>query len=343
MTSPMPVYGLVAKTADVAADKASVTFELRPEARFADGTPLTAEDVCDSFRLLSTEGHERIRITIRDVKSCAVLTPSSVRYDFTGENTRDLPLLVAQLPIFSKAYYATHDFTKTTLEPPLGSGPYKIGSFRQGQSVTLRHGARTIGARTCRSTAATTISTRSATNISAIPRRASKRCKAGMLDLKEDFSSKSWATAYAGLPAIKDGRLIKEELPDETPSGAQGFFINLRREKFHDIRVRKALDLAFDFEWTNNNLFYGLYQRTSSIFEGADLKAEGNARRRQSSKFLEPLRSELRPEVFGEVYQPPVTDASGADRKLLREAPACSTRPAGRSKAECGATPRAKR
>ena len=170
----------------------------------------------------------------------------------TGENTRDLPLIVAQLPIFSKAYYAQHDFTKTTLEPPLGSGPYAIGGFKQGQSVTLRAARRTIGARTCRSTAASTISTKSATNISATPRRASKPSRPGLLDLKEDFSSKSWATAYAGLPAIKEGRLIKEELPDETMSGAQGFYINLRREKFHDIRVRKALDLAFDFEWSNS-------------------------------------------------------------------------------------------
>jgi len=132
---PDAVYGLVAKTADLAPDKKSVTFQLRGEARFSDDTKLTGEDVCDSFRLLSTEGHERIRILIRDVEKCEVLSPYEVRYTFKGENTRDLPLVIAELPIFSKAYYATHDFTKTTLEPPLGSGPYKIRDFKAGQYV----------------------------------------------------------------------------------------------------------------------------------------------------------------------------------------------------------------
>ncbi|HYM98579.1 MAG TPA: ABC transporter substrate-binding protein, partial [Aestuariivirgaceae bacterium] len=132
---PDAMYGLVAQSVDVAADRKSVNFELRPEARFADGTALTAEDVCDTFRLIKTEGHERIRITIHDVKECQVLSPQSIRYNFEGENTRDLPLVVAGLPIFSKAYYQTHEFSKSTLEPPLGSGPYKIGPFRQGQYV----------------------------------------------------------------------------------------------------------------------------------------------------------------------------------------------------------------
>jgi microcin C transport system substrate-binding protein len=315
---PDAMYGLVARTADVAPDKSSVTFELRPEAHFSDGSPLTAEDVCDSFRLLSTEGHERIKITIRDVKACTVVTPTTVRYDFSGENTRDLPLIVAALPIFSKAYYSTHDFTKTTLEPPLGSGPYRIGSFRQGQTVSFVRRPDYWGK--------DLPVNRGQNNFDEIryeyyrdTTAGFEALKAGLLDLKEDFSSKSWATGYEGLPAIKEGRLIKEELPDETMSGAQGFFINLRREKFRDIRVRKALDLAFDFEWSNRNLFYGIYQRTSSFFEGGDLEAEG-APGPAELKFLDPLKSELRPEVFGEVYQPPVTDASGSDRKLLREA-----------------------
>ncbi len=271
---PDALYGLVAKTAGVAPDKSSVEFELRPDARFSDGSALTAEDVCHSFKLLSTEGHERIRITIRDVKSCTVLTPLSLRFDFAGENARDLPLIVAQLPIFSKTYYSTHDFTKTTLEPPLGSGPYAIGSFRQGVNVTYVRREDYWGK--------DLPVNRGKHNFNEVryeyyrDRTASfEALKAGLLDLNEDFSSKSWATAYAGLAAIPEGRLVKEELPDDTMSGAQGFFINLRREKFQDIRVRKALDLAFDFEWSNLNLFYGIYRRTSSIFEGADLEAEG--------------------------------------------------------------------
>jgi microcin C transport system substrate-binding protein len=142
--------------------------------------------------------------------------------------------------------------------------------------------------------------------------------KAGILDLREEFTSRDWATAY-NVGAVKEGRLIKEQLPDETMSGAQGFFINLRREKFQDIRVRQALDLVFDFEWSNANLFYDQYKRTSSVFEGGDLEAEGKPSP-QELELLDQLRSELRPEVFEEVYSPPVSNGSGADRKLLRGA-----------------------
>ena len=134
---PDSLYGLVARTADLADDRKSIVFELREEAKFADGTPLTAEDVCDSLRLLSTKGNERIRITIRDVEACDVLSAHTVRYRFKGDRTRDLPLTVAALPIFSKAYYDKVDFAKSTLDPPLGSGPYKVKSFKPGEYVSL--------------------------------------------------------------------------------------------------------------------------------------------------------------------------------------------------------------
>jgi microcin C transport system substrate-binding protein len=314
---PDAMYGLVAQSIDVAADKMSVTFALRPEAKFADGTALTAEDVCDTFRLIKTEGHERIRITIRDVKSCAVLSPQSMRYDFEGENTRDLPLILSALPIFSKAYYQTHDFTKSTLEPPLGSGPYKIGPYRQGQYVGYPrredYWAKDLPVN------------RGKYNFDEIrfeyfrDRNAElEALKAGILDLREEFTSKSWATEY-NISSVKEGRLIMEELPDETMSGAQGFFINLRREKFQDVRVRQALDLAFDFEWSNTNLFYGLYSRTASVFEGGDLKSSGKPSP-QELELLDQMRAELRPEVFEEVYTPPKSNGTGADRKLLRQA-----------------------
>jgi microcin C transport system substrate-binding protein len=314
---PDAMYGLVAKTADVAADRKSVTFALREEARFADGTPLTAEDVCDSFRLLSTEGHERIRITIRDVEACEVLDPLEVRYRFKGERTRDLPLTVAGLPIFSKAYYAKVDFSKSTLEPPLGSGPYAVKNFQQGQYVTYgrrddywakdrpvnkgRYNFDEVRFEYFRERTA-----------------AFEALKAGKLDLREEFTSREWATAY-NFPALKDGRVKQLELPDETPSGAQGFFINLRRGKFQDIRVRQALNLAFDYEWTNKNLFFGLYKRTASFFELSPLKAEGMPPPDELA-LLEPYRATLRPEVFGEPAVPPVSDGSGQDRKLLRQA-----------------------
>jgi microcin C transport system substrate-binding protein len=315
---PDAVYGLVAKSADLAPDKKSVTFQLREEARFSDGTKLTGEDVCDSFRLISTEGHERLRVLIRDVEKCEVLSPYEVKYTFKGEHTRDLPLLVATvLPVLSKAYYAETDFTKSTLKPPLGSGPYKVGSFKEGQYVSYvrrpDYWAKDLPVNKGR------------WNFDEIRMEYFKdrtavveALKSGVLDLHEEFTSRDWATAY-NVKSVAEGRLIKEVLPDNTPSGAQGFYINLRREKFQDIRVRKALDLAFDFEWMNANLFYGSYERTTSFFENSALMAKGKPSE-QELKILEPFRKDLRPEVFEDAYVPPVSDGSGQDRKLLRQA-----------------------
>ena len=314
---PDAVYGLVARTAEVAADGKSVSFVLRPEAAFADGSALTAEDVCDSFRLLSTLGDERIKITIRDVESCDVIGAHELRYRFKGERTRDLPLAVAALPVLSKAYYAKVDFSKTTLEPPLGSGPYRVKSFKSGQYVAYErrddYWAKDLPVNQGRY------------NFDEVryeyfrERTAGlEALSSGVLDLREEYTSRDWATAYE-FPAVKDGRVKREVLPDETPSGAQGFFFNLRREKFQDIRVRKALNLAFDFEWTNTNLFFGLYKRTASFFELSPLKAEGPPPPDELA-LLEPLRTDLRPEVFEAPPVPVASDGSGQDRKLLREA-----------------------
>jgi len=314
---PDAMYGLVAKTADLAPDKKSVTFQLREEARFSDGSKLTGDDVCDSFRLIKDYGDERIRIAIRDIEKCDVLAPYEVRYSFKGDNTRDLPLSVAALPILSKAYYATHDFTKTSLDPPLGSGPYKIGSFKTGQYVSYVRRPDYWGA--------DLPVNKGRYNFDEVRNEYFKdrtavveALKAGVLDLHEEFTSRDWATAY-NTKSVEEGRLIKEVLPDNTPSGAQGLYFNMRREKFQDVRVRKAFDLAFDFEWMNTNLFYGSYKRTTSFFENSALMAKGKPSP-EELQILEPFRKELRPEVFEDAYLPPVSDGSGQDRKLLRQA-----------------------
>jgi microcin C transport system substrate-binding protein len=315
MDEPDADYGLVARTADLAADRMSIVFELRPEAKFADGTALTSDDVCDSFRLLSTLGHENIRLTIKDVEACDELGPHTVRYRFKSAGIRDLPLSIAELPIFSKAYYARNDFAKTSLDAPLGSGPYKIKSFRAGEYVAYerrsdywakdlpvnrgRHNFDEVRFEYFRERTA---------GLEAL--------KSGVIDLREEYTSRDWATAY-DFPALKEGRVKKTVLPDDTPSGAQGYFFNLRREKFQDIRVRRAFNLAFDFEWTNKNLFYGSYERTASFFEASPLKADGPPTAGELA-VLEPVRAELRPEVFLAPELPPVSDGSGQDRKLLR-------------------------
>lgn len=315
---PDAVYGLVASSADVADDKHSVTFALRPEAKFADGTPLTADDVVFSLDVLKSKGHPSFGIALRDVAKAEALDPHTVKYSFTGDLVRDLPMTIAGLPIFSKAYYTAHDFAASSLDPPLGSGPYKIGEFKPGTFVTFKrrddYWAKDLPVNKGRY------------NFDEVryeyyrDRTAElEALLSGTYDFREEFTSKDWANAYNNVPAIKDGRLLREVLPDESPSGAQGFFINTRRAKFTDKRVRQALDLAFDFEWSNKNLFFGLYKRTNSYFENSDMKAAGPPGAGEL-KLLEPYRAKLPPDVFGEPYTSPVTDGTGADRRNLRQA-----------------------
>lgn len=314
---PDSAYGLVAKSVELADDKMSVTFFMRPEAKFSDGSALTAEDVVFSFDILKTKGHPRYRIALRDVVKAEALDKYTVRYTFKGQLVRDLPLLVSGLPILSKAYYTTHDFTKPSQEAPLGSGPYKLVDFKPNTYATyaLRpdYWAKDLPVN------------RGRNNFKELELRYYNDRTSGLLAFtageyafREEFTSKTWATEY-NFPAIKDGRVIRESLPDHNPSGTQGWFVNTRRAKFKDKRLRRALDYAFDFEWSNKHLFYGLYTRTQSYFENSPMKATGKPGS-DELKLLEPFRSKLPKEVFGEVYTPPVSDASGRDRKLLREA-----------------------
>ena len=314
---PDAVYGLVAKSAEVAPDGKSVTFRLRNEAKFADGSPLTADDVVFTFATLKEKGHPSYRLLLRDVAEVQAPDPASVRYTFTGTQVRDLPLTVAGLPILSKTYYASHDFEQTTLDPPLGSGPYKLGDFKQGTFVSYRRRADYW--------AKDLPVTRGRFNFEEIRYEyyrdrtaALESFKAGAYDLREEFTSRDWATGY-DVPAVRQGRILLLTLPDENPSGAQGFFLNTRRAKLADVRVRKALDYAFDFEWTNKNIFYGLYKRTESFFENSDMKAVGKPSAAELA-LLEPFRAQLPAEVFETPYTAPVSDGSGQDRKLLREA-----------------------
>lgn len=314
---PDAVYSLVAETADVADDKMSVTFKLRPEAKFADGSPLTADDVVFSFETLKAKGHPAFAFPLRDVSAAQAIDPHTVRYTFTGSLVRDLPITVATLPILSKAYYTTHDFEKTSLEAPLGSGPYKVGPFKAGTYVSyLRrddYWGRDLPVN------------RGQNNFDEVRYEYYRdrtleleNLLAGNFDLREEFTSKDWATGYDKQP-VKDGRVLLQTLPDERPSGAQGFFINTRRDKFKDVRVREALGLAFDFEWSNKNLFFGLYTRTASYFENSDMKAEGPPSPEELA-LLEPFREKLPPAVLSSPVSPPVTDGSGNNRKELRQA-----------------------
>lgn len=314
---PDAMYGLVARSADLAADGLSITFKLRPEAKFSDGTPLTSADVIASFNLLKEKGQPGLTLALRDVVKAEAPDAETVVYAFKGTLTRDLPVILAGLPVLSKAYYSTHAFEETSLEPPLGSGPYLMKAFKAGTYVEYKrredYWAKDLPVN------------RGRYNFDEIrfdyyrDRNIElERLKAGDFDVREEFSSQAWATKY-DMPAIKEGHLIRASLPDENPSGAQGFFINTRRDKFKDLRVREALGLCFDFEWSNNKLFYKLYTRTQSFFENSDMKASGKAGA-QEIALLEPFKDKLPPNIYDEPYSPPVTDGSGNNRDNLKKA-----------------------
>jgi microcin C transport system substrate-binding protein len=314
---PDAVYGLIAKTADVAPDRKSVTFKLRPEAKFADGTPVTADDVVNTLKLLKSTGTRPQYYEPLQVVTAEALDPETVRYKFDGDLVRDLPVFIASLPVLSKAFYTANAYDQTSLKPPLGSGPYRLKDYNPGSSITYElrpdYWARDLPVNKGR------------LNFGEIrldyyrdKTIELEQLKSGNFDYREEFSSLAWATQYNIAP-IRDGRMIKELIPDRRPSGAQGYFINTRRDKFKDPRVRAALDLTFDFEWSNKKLFYGLYTRTQSFFENSDMKASGKPSPEELA-LLEPFKDKLAPEVFGEVYTPPVTDGSGNNRDNLKKA-----------------------
>ena len=314
---PDAMYGLVAKSADVAADGMSVTFKLRGEAKFSDGSPLTSADVVNSFTLLKEKGAPAISLALRDVVKAEAPDAETVVYTFQGKLTRDLPIMLAGLPVLSKAYYSARPFEETSLEAPLGSGPYLMKNFKAGTFVEYKRRADYW--------AKDLPVTKGRWNFEEIrydyyrdrtPQL--EAIKSGGLDMREEFTSVDWATSY-NIPAVADGRLIRDTLPDENPSGAQGFFLNTRRDKFKDVRLRRALDYVFDFEWSNKKLFYNLYTRTGSFFENSDMKASGKPGAEELA-LLEPFKDKLPPEVFADAYSPPVTDGSGNNRDNLKKA-----------------------
>jgi microcin C transport system substrate-binding protein len=319
---PDSMYGLIASTAELPEDRAWVAFNMRPEARFHDGTPITAEDVVFTFETLRDKGHPSYRRLLEPVAGATAEGPHRVRFDFVeGAAKRDLAMLVAGLPILSKAYYTENDFTQSTLKKPVGSGPYRIGGFAPGNSVTFERVEDywaedlpvNVGRNNFDEIRFEYFRDRSA---------AFEAFKAGAFLYNEEFTSQFWATAYTpeSFPAVAAGDVVLETLPDNRPAGTQGFFFNLRRPKFQDPRVREAIGLAFDFEWSNERLFYDLYTRTDSFFEGGPMQAEGMPTPGEMA-ILERFADKLPPEVLSEAaYVPPTTDGTGRNRHNLRRA-----------------------
>ncbi|MCW8884149.1 MAG: extracellular solute-binding protein [Motiliproteus sp.] len=310
-------YGLIAESVEMPNDRSWVIFNIRPEARWHDGKPITADDVVFSLDTLKEKGHPRFRFYYAGVEKAEKLGERRVKFFFGGPENRELPLIVGQLPILPKHYWQDRDFSKTTLEPPLGSGAYKISKFEPGRFITYErvkdHWAKDLPIN------------KGQHNFDEIrydyyrdATVALEAFKAGEYDWRYENVSKFWATGYDP-SLVDDGLMIKEEVGNERPTGMQAFIYNLRRPLFQDPRVRQALAYAFDFEWTNKNLFYGQYSRTKSYFSNSEL-ASTDLPQGKELKILEPYRGRIPEEVFTQPYLPPTTEGNGKIRSNLKQA-----------------------
>ena len=314
---PFSEYGLLAKTVQTPADRSWVAFELRPEARWHDGKPITADDVVWSFETLLAKGAPTYRFYYQSVAKVEKTGERSVKFTFKPGTNRELPLIVGQLPVLPKHYWETRNFEATTLEPPLGSGPYKVGKFEAGRflemervpdywgkDIPVNKGRWNFDVQRFEYYRDATV--------------ALEAFKGGNYDFRLEPSAKDWATAYE-IPEVKDGRIVKEAVPNQRPTGMQCFAMNIRRPLFQDRRVREAIGLAFDFEWSNKTLFYGQYSRTESYYENSELASSGLPGPDELA-ILEPLRGKIPDEVFTKAFEAPKTDGSGNNRENLRRA-----------------------
>ena len=318
-------YGLLAESVVVPEDRSWVTFNLNSEARWHDGKPVTPEDVIWTFETLLKKGHPFYRVYYGDVKTVIKTGNRQVTFNFPGSTNRELPLILGQISILPKHYWEGRDFSKTTLEPPLGSGAYKIKNFEAGRNVTYErvkdYWAKDLPVKKGQS------------NFDELRYEyyrdrevATEAFKSGAFDFRSENSAKRWATQY-DFPAKKVGQVKKLLIPHERPTGMQGFIFNIRKPFFNDPRVREAIAYAWDFEWTNKTIMFGAYKRTNSYFSNSELSSANGLPKGEELEILQKFQSQLPTKVFSKVYKAPQTDGSGNIRsnlrialKLLREA-----------------------
>ncbi len=314
---PDSVYGLVAQAVEVSPDNLTYRFLLRKEARFHDATRLTASDVAFSLNILKTKAHPNYRSILEDMVSAEAESEDVITVVLAPTRSRDLHLAIAAMPIFSSAYWKDKNFEETSKEQPLGSGPYKLGSFEQGRFVEFQRVTDYWADRL-----PVNVGQNNFDKIRYEYYRerqvAFEAFKSGLITFHEENTSRIWATGY-DFPAFSDGKVKKEILPNGLPASRQGWYFNTRRDKFSNPRVREAIGLVFDFEWTNKNIMYSAYKRTTSFFDGTDMKAMSKPSA-EELVLLEPFRGKIPDEVFNEPFLPPVSDGSGADRSLFQRA-----------------------
>ncbi|WP_372421863.1 extracellular solute-binding protein [Salinarimonas chemoclinalis] len=318
LDEPFTLYGLVARSVVMPEDRSFAEFALDPRATFSDGEPLTADDVRVSFELLREKGKPYFRGNFGKVAVVEVIDDHTIRFDFGDSGDRELPLLVAMMPIFATHTIDPETFDQTSLVPPIGSGPYAFAQVAPGERIVLRRRDDYWGAE---------LPVMRGMNRPDEIRYEFFRdantmfegFKTGVYDLRVEGDATRWATGY-DFPAIRDGRIVKEEVPQRTPQGMNGFVFNTREDLFADRRVRQALGHLYDVEWVNRNLLFGLFQRAGSYFDGSDLSARGRPASEAERALLAPYADAVLPEVMDGTWQPPASDGSGRDRGQIREA-----------------------
>ncbi len=313
---PFSQYGLIAEGIKVPKDRSWVAFKIREEAKFSDGTKILPEDIIFSFNTLISKGHPIYKTYYGQVDKVIKINKDCVKFVFKGEPNPELPLIIGyQLPIFSEKYWEGKEFDKTTLTPPLGSGPYLITDVKAGRSITLTKNPNYWGKNLNVNFGRYNFE-KIHTDFYRDETVALEAFKSGAYDFKQENSSKNWATAY-DFAAVKDGKVLVEEIKYYRPSGMQGFAFNTRKNIFKNRNVRKALSYAFDFEWSNRNLFYGAYTRTKSFFDNSELSSQ-SLPSKEEVKILEKYRGKIPDEVFTSIFVPPNTDEENGLRKNLR-------------------------
>ncbi|WP_419798081.1 MAG: extracellular solute-binding protein [Terasakiella sp.] len=317
LDEPFSEYGLLAETIEIPEDRSFVTFHLRSEAKWHDGKPVTAEDVVFSFNTLFEKGHPQYRFYYGDVDKVEALSERTVKFTFKSTENRELAMIVGQLPVIPKHYWQDKDFEKTTLEPPLSSGPYRVKSFESGRNVVYERVKDYWGESLAVNAGQNNFDEirydyyRDATV-------AVEAFKGGAFDYRYENIAKNWATAY-DIPEVKNGLIEKLRFKHSVGAGMQAFVFNIRRDKFKDPLVREALAYAFDFDWANKNLFHDEYSRTKSYFANSELASSGLPTGREL-EILEKYRGRVPDDVFTTTYEPPKTDGSGNVRGNLKQA-----------------------
>ena len=311
------MYQALAERFDVAEDRSAITFQLREDARWSDGQPITAEDVVWTFNTLVTKGLPAYRAYYAHVAGVEAIDDKTVTFTFDMTGNAELPLIVGELTILPKHYWADKDFTATTLEAPVTSGPYRIGDFTQGRSIAYERVADWWGA--------DLPVYKGRYNFDRIVYEyyrdqdvSLQAFFSGDFDFRQEYTAKLWATGY-DVPAVKKGQIVKALIDNELPQGMQGFVLNLRRPMFQDKAVRKAMNYAFDFEWSNKQFAYDAYTRTRSYFSNSDMEATGLPQG-QELEILAPFRDQLPEAVFTQAFEVPTSDGTGKNRSNLRVA-----------------------